>query len=138
MIGIGWVTALGSWLTTAGPGGAIVAFVCGGVVMVLIGLCYAELTSAMPVAGGEVAFAYAAHGTGRAFLVGWFLAFGYLSVSSFEAISVADVRVSIDLRQCWVDTHAVELQLKRVDVLQSSEASDRQRASRDGFQGQCG
>ncbi|MEZ5355040.1 MAG: APC family permease [Bryobacteraceae bacterium] len=91
MIGIGWVTALGSWLRLAGPGGAILAFALGGAVMIPIGLCYAELTAAIPVAGGEVAFAYAAHGSGRAFLVGWFLAFGYLSVSAFEAISIARV-----------------------------------------------
>ena len=91
MIGIGWVTALGSWLREGGPGGAILAFLLGGAVMALIGLCYAELTAAIPVAGGEVAFAYAAYGARRAFLVGWFLAFGYLSVSAFEAISVARV-----------------------------------------------
>ncbi|MEZ5397465.1 MAG: amino acid permease [Bryobacterales bacterium] len=59
--------------------------------MLLIGLCYAELTAMLPVAGGEVAYAFAAHGVGRAFVVGWFLAFGYLSVSAFEAISVARV-----------------------------------------------
>ncbi|MCB1022373.1 MAG: amino acid permease, partial [Acidobacteria bacterium] len=74
MIGVGWVTALGSWLTQAGPGGAILAFAAGGAVMLLIGLCYAELTAMLPVAGGEVAYAFAAHGAGRAFVVGWFLA----------------------------------------------------------------
>lgn len=91
MVGVGWVTALGEWLGRAGPGGAIAAFLAGGVVMLLIGLCYAELTAMLPVAGGEVAYAYAAHGASRAFVVGWFLAFGYLSVSAFEAISVARV-----------------------------------------------
>ncbi len=91
MIGVGWVTALGAWLSGAGPGGAIAAFLAGGALMLLVGLCYAELTPMLPVAGGEVAYAYAASGTGRAFLVGWFLAFGYLSVSAFEAISVGRV-----------------------------------------------
>ena len=91
MIGVGWVTALGSWLSGAGPGGAIAAFLTGGALMLLVGLCYAELTPMLPVAGGEVAYAYAASGTGRAFAVGWFLAFGYLSVSAFEAISVGRV-----------------------------------------------
>lgn len=91
MIGVGWVTALGSWLEQAGPGGAMLAFAGGGLVMLLVGLCYAELTPMLPVAGGEVAYSYAAGGTGRAFLVGWFLAFGYLSVSAFEAISIGEV-----------------------------------------------
>ncbi len=88
MIGVGWITALGGWVEDAGPGGAMLAFTAGGLLMVLIGLCYAELTPMLPVTGGEVAYAYKAYGTGKAFLVGWFLAFGYLSVSAFEAVSV--------------------------------------------------
>ncbi len=91
MIGVGWVTAMGSWLTQAGPLGAMLAFVGGGTVMLFIGLCYAELTPMLPVAGGEVAYSYRAYGTGKAFVVGWFLAFGYISVSGFEAISVSRV-----------------------------------------------
>lgn len=91
MIGVGWVTAMGFWLSQAGPGGAALAFLAGGAIMILIGLCYAELTPMLPVAGGEVAYAYASSGVGRAFVVGWALAFGYLSVSAFEAISVGYV-----------------------------------------------
>jgi amino acid transporter len=88
MIGVGWITALGGWFEQAGPVGAIVAFAAGGTLMLVIGLCYAEVTPMLPVSGGEVAYAYKAQGTGSAFVVGWFLAFGYLSVSAFEAISV--------------------------------------------------
>ncbi|MCA8947988.1 MAG: APC family permease [Planctomycetes bacterium] len=104
MIGVGWVTALGPWLTSAGPGGTIVAFVAGGLLMAAIGLCYAELCAAIPVAGGEVAYAYAAYGSGKAFLVGWFLAFGYLAVSAFEAISVGRVA-----SQLWPQLDVVPL-----------------------------
>jgi basic amino acid/polyamine antiporter, APA family len=88
MIGIGWITAMGGWLSDAGPVGAIIAFAGGGAVMALIGLCYAELTPMLPLAGGEIAYAYKASGTGTAFLVGWSLGFGYLSVSAFEAVSI--------------------------------------------------
>ncbi|MEP7380904.1 MAG: APC family permease [Gemmatimonadota bacterium] len=91
MIGVGWVTALATWLHAAGPLGAVIGFLAGGILMLAIGLCYAELCAMLPVAGGEVAYAYLAFGTGKAFLVGWFLAFGYLSVSAFEAISVGRV-----------------------------------------------
>jgi len=35
-----------------------------------------------------VAYAYKAYGTSKAFVIRWFLAFGYSSVSAFEAISV--------------------------------------------------
>ena len=91
MIGVGWITTLDNWFNSAGPGGAMIAFIAGGFLMLLIGLCYAELTPMMPVTGGEVAYAYKAFGTDKAFLVGWFLAFGYLSVSAFEAVSIGMV-----------------------------------------------
>ncbi|MCB0489538.1 MAG: APC family permease [Cyclobacteriaceae bacterium] len=91
MIGVGWVTAMGPWLRTAGPIGSAIAFGIGGVLMLFIGFCYAEVTAMLPVSGGEVAYAYKAYGSSKSFLVGWFLAFGYLSVSAFEAISVGKI-----------------------------------------------
>jgi amino acid transporter len=91
MIGVGWVTAMGSWLSNAGPLGAIIAFALGGLLMLAIGFCYAEVTSTLPLSGGEVAYAYKAYGTSKAFIVGWFLVFGYLSVSAFEAVSISKV-----------------------------------------------
>ncbi|NQW04302.1 MAG: amino acid permease [Acidobacteria bacterium] len=91
MIGVGWVTAVGGWLDQAGPVGAIVAFVLGGAIMLCIGLCYAEATPMLPVAGGEVAYAYLAFGPFKSFVVGWSLAFGYISISGFEAISISKV-----------------------------------------------
>ncbi|MEQ9064887.1 MAG: APC family permease [Vicingaceae bacterium] len=91
MIGVGWVTAMGSWLSNAGPLGAIIAFAAGGFLMLAIGLCYAEITAALPLSGGEVAYSYKAYGTSKAYIVGWFLVFGYLSVSAFEAVSISKV-----------------------------------------------
>ncbi len=91
MIGVGWVTAMGPWLRTAGPVGAAIAFAFGGALMLFIGFCYAEVTAMLPVSGGEVAYAYKAYGKGHSFLVGWFLSFGYISVSAFEAISVGKI-----------------------------------------------
>jgi basic amino acid/polyamine antiporter, APA family len=91
MIGVGWVTAMGPWLRTAGPLGAAIAFALGGTLMLFIGFCYAEVTAMLPVSGGEVAYAYKAFGTSHSFLVGWFLSFGYISVSAFEAISVGKI-----------------------------------------------
>ncbi|MGB4840403.1 MAG: amino acid permease [Saprospiraceae bacterium] len=91
MIGVGWVTAMGFWLSNAGPLGAVIAFAIGGLILLAIGFCYAEVTSALPLSGGEVAYAYKAYGTSKAFIVGWFLVFGYLSVSAFEAVSISKV-----------------------------------------------
>ncbi len=62
MIGVGWITALGGWFEQAGPVGAMLAFTLGGTLMLVIGLCYAEVTPMLPVTGGEVAYAYKAYG----------------------------------------------------------------------------
>jgi len=91
MIGVGWVTAMGPWLTTAGPVGAVIAFAAGGLLIFFIGICYAEVTAMIPVSGGEVAYSYKAFGIPESFLVGWFLSFGYLSVSAFEASSIGKI-----------------------------------------------
>lgn len=91
MIGVGWVTAMGSWLSNAGPLGAVIAFFLGGLIILVIGFCYAEVTAALPLSGGEVAYAYKAYGPSKSFIIGWFLTFGYLSVSAFEAVSINKV-----------------------------------------------
>lgn len=91
MIGVGWVTAMGPWLSMAGPIGASIGFALGGILMLFIGFCYAEVTAMLPVSGGEVAYAYKAYDTNKSFIVGWFLSFGYLSVSAFEAVSIGKI-----------------------------------------------
>ena len=53
MIGWSWVALTGAWIIKAGAPGAVVAFLIGGVAVILIGLTYAELAAAMPQVGGE-------------------------------------------------------------------------------------
>ena len=88
IIGVGWITVLGFWLGAAGPGGAVLAFAVAGVVIVLIAFCYAEMATAIPVAGGEVAYAHEVFGLRASFVVGWLLVLGYAGVVVFEMISV--------------------------------------------------
>jgi len=87
IIGIAWIVMLGQWLNAAGPLGAILGFIGGGIVMMLIALCYAEIGTMLPVDGGELAYAYEIFGVRSAYLVGWFLALAYVGISAFEAIS---------------------------------------------------
>ncbi len=88
IIGIAWLIVLGSWLSQAGSLCAIIGFVVGWAMMLLIGVCYAEVATMYPVSGGEAAYVYEMYGTGMAFAAGWALAFNYVVVTSFEAISV--------------------------------------------------
>lgn len=88
IIGVGWVVVAGDWLVRGGPLGAILGFIIGGLLLIFIGLCYAELTPAIPVAGGEIAFSYKAFGIGPSFLTGWLLSLAYIIICPFEAVSI--------------------------------------------------
>lgn len=88
MIGFGWVVLAGGFLEDAGTGGAALAFVLGGVIMVLVGLTYAELVAAMPKAGGEHNYVLRGLGSRAAFVTSWSLVLGYVSVVAFEAVAL--------------------------------------------------
>jgi len=95
IVGVGWVVMLGEWLRQAGPLGAILGFVGGGLLMSLVALSYAEMASMFPVSGGEVAYAYEVYGVRTCFATGWFLALTYIAFVSFEAIGVGWIASSL-------------------------------------------
>ena len=88
IVGVGWITILGAWLTQAGPLGAALGLAGGGALMIIIGLCYAEMVTLVPASGGEPAFAFEAFGPGLYFAVGWLLALAFIAAGAFEAISL--------------------------------------------------
>ncbi|MCJ0930113.1 amino acid permease [Virgibacillus halodenitrificans] len=91
MIGWGWVVTTGLWITEAGSLGAILAFAIGGTLVVFIGLTYAELASALPLAGGEHVYTYKAMGRTASFIATWAIILGYVSVVGFEAVALPTV-----------------------------------------------
>lgn len=93
IVGVGWITVLGHWLEGGGSLGAIIAFAVGGLLMLTIGLCYAEVASMMPAAGGEVVYAHETFGPAAGFAAGWVLSLIYISATAFEAISVGWISI---------------------------------------------
>jgi len=91
MIGWGWVVNTGIWIDTAGALGAAIAFLIGGIMVVFVGLTYAELTAAMPQCGGEHVFSYKAMGPTGSFICTWAIILGYVSVVAFEACAFPTV-----------------------------------------------
>jgi amino acid transporter len=89
IIGSAWCVLVGSWLGAAGPGGAVLGFLAGGLVIACIGACYAELTSRIPVTGGEFSFVLHVFGRRPAFYVGWFIALAWICVAVFEGLAIA-------------------------------------------------
>ena len=88
LIGVAWVAVIGAWLVNAGPLGTIIGMSVGGLAMLLVGACYAELATALPRAGGEIMYAYRVFGRRAAFFVGWTLSMVLAAVIAFEAIAV--------------------------------------------------
>jgi len=91
MIGWSWVALSGGWIETAGSVGAMLAFAAGGIAVILVGLTYAELASAMPLAGGEHVYSYRALGRNTSFVCTWAILLAYMSVVTFEAVALPTV-----------------------------------------------
>ena len=91
MIGWGWVVSSGQWIQTGGAIGTAIGFLIGGLMIYLVGLTYAELTTAMPKCGGEQNFSYAAFGPTGSYICTWALVLSYIGVVCFEACSFATI-----------------------------------------------
>ena len=88
MIGWSWVLFSGHWVLSAGSIGTLLAFAAGGVILVFIGLTYAELAAAMPKAGGEHVYTHAALGPVWSFICTWALLMAYATVCVFESVAL--------------------------------------------------
>jgi amino acid transporter len=104
IVGVGWLVVIGSWFRDGGPGGAMLAFALGGVLLVPVALVYGRLAGRMPETASEIAYTARVFPPVVSFLTGWSLTLAYLVVCPFEA-------VSIGLLVAWVfpDFSALEL-----------------------------
>ncbi len=69
----------------SGPAVAL-SFLIASAVCLLAGLCYAELSAMMPVAGSAYSYTHASMGEGAAWTVGWCLVLEYLFAGALVAI----------------------------------------------------
>jgi APA family basic amino acid/polyamine antiporter len=91
VIGIGAIIGAGIFVITgkaaaeyAGPA-IVLSFVLASMICVFAGLCYAELSALIPVAGGSYSYAYVALGELPAWVIGWCVTGQYI----FSASTVA-------------------------------------------------
>ncbi|MBN1352716.1 amino acid permease [candidate division KSB1 bacterium] len=71
MIGAGVFLGIGNAVRVAGPGGVLLTFALNGMLAMFTAMSYAELSSAIPKAGGAYNFARIAFGRGTSFISGW-------------------------------------------------------------------
>jgi len=89
MIGAGVFLGVGNAIRVAGPGGVILTFALNAVIALFTAMSYAELSSAVPRAGGAYNFARIAYGRGPSFLAGWMEWFASSVAGSLYAVTFA-------------------------------------------------
>lgn len=87
VIGSGWLFGPLFAAQIAGPA-AVVSWILGGVLMMIIALTFAELGSAFPVAGGMIQYAQKSHGPLISFMIGWMVWISSLAVAPVETIGL--------------------------------------------------
>lgn len=91
MIGVGAMIGAGIFVLTAVAAGQagpalVMAFAFNGIVTILTGMVYAELSSAIPEAGGGYLWVREALGRSQAFLAGWMSWFAHAVAGSVYAL----------------------------------------------------
>lgn len=87
MIGSGWLFGALHAAKIAGPL-SLWSWIIGGIIIMLIALCFAELAALFPRAGALVHMSHASHGDGLGRIWGWMLFLSYIAVPSVEAESI--------------------------------------------------
>jgi APA family basic amino acid/polyamine antiporter len=87
MVGVGMFVLTGTAAAQyAGPG-VVISFIIAGIGSLLVALCYAELASMIPVAGGAYTYSYAAFGEPLGWVIGWNLLLQYCLGAATVAVA---------------------------------------------------
>ena len=95
MLGIGAIIGAGIFVLTgtaaaqnAGPA-VVISFIVAGLACLFAGLCYAEFSAMIPIAGSAYTYSYATLGEFVAWIIGWDLILEYLFGASTVAVGWA-------------------------------------------------
>lgn len=87
IIGSGWLFAPLLAAQQAGPA-ALISWAIGGVSMLILALCFAEVIGVLPVAGGIVRIPHFTHGDLTSGVLGWSAWIGYNTAAPIETIAM--------------------------------------------------
>ncbi|MCG8585591.1 MAG: APC family permease [Pirellulales bacterium] len=89
IIGSGWLFAPLLTSQLAGPA-AILSWLIGGFAMLTLALCFAEVMSVLPVAGGIARIPHLTHGDVTSSILGWSAWVGYNTAAPIETIALLE------------------------------------------------
>jgi amino acid transporter/nucleotide-binding universal stress UspA family protein len=116
MIGAGVFVGIGLSIESVGPGGLLLVFGLNGLVAVFTAMSFAELSSAIPRAGGAYNFARIAFGRPASFLAGWMEWFASSLAGAFYAIVFASYALDFlnQMLALGLTDHQVDLYAKPI------------------------
>ena len=91
MVGAGWLVLMDDWLGRGGPGGAMLGFLLGALLLLPIAVTYGRLVRAIPDAGAEVAYTERVFPRGVSFAAGWMMVLAYVIVCPWEAVAIGNL-----------------------------------------------
>ena len=86
IIGSGWLFGALNAAEIAGPA-SVLAWAIGGIMIIFLALCYAELGTMFPVSGGVVRFPHFAFGSFASYTLGWITWLAVASTTSIEVLA---------------------------------------------------
>lgn len=95
MVGAGWLVLMDDWLGRGGPGGAMLGFFLGALLLLPIAVTYGRLVRAIPDAGAEVAYTERVFPRGVSFAAGWMMVLAYVIVCPWEAVAIGNLLARI-------------------------------------------
>jgi amino acid transporter len=104
MVGVGWLIVIDDWLARGGPGGAMLGFLLGGLVLVPVAYVYGKFVEAIPDAATELAYAGLVFPDSVSYLSGWLMTLAYLIVCPWEAVAVGKI-----VSYLWPAIQTIEL-----------------------------
>lgn len=91
MVGVGWVVLIDDWLARGGPGGAMLGFLAGGILLLPVARTYGKLVGQIPDAGAEIAYAEGVFPRPVAFAAAWTMVLAYAIVCPWEAVAIGNL-----------------------------------------------
>jgi APA family basic amino acid/polyamine antiporter len=91
MIGVGWVVLMDDWLSRGGPGGGMLGFLLGGLLLFPIAHTYGRLVQRIRDAGAEIAYTEGVFSPFVSFASGWTMVLSYAIVCPWEAVATGNL-----------------------------------------------
>src|SRR5947207_10200031 len=91
MIGVGWVVLMDDWLSRGGPGGGMLGFLVGGLLLVSIAHVYTRMVQRIRDAGAEIAYTEGVFPPIVSFGAGWTMILSYAIVCPWEAVATGNL-----------------------------------------------